>query len=716
MTTRKYPRSSQRMAVVLAALLLVPPMPAQNQAQPQQGQQLYRFHASAELVLVNVVVRDRKGTPLKDLKREDFTVLEDGKPQKVSSFDFEDIENAPTEGPSQATMLAAAPPGNKTGVADPNPVTDDVRDRRLIVLFFDLSSMQPEDIEHAVQAAQKFVDKQMTPADLVAVVSLASSLQVNQDFTSDRPQVAKVLAQMNPDSGQGFEEGSAGDTEGTPDTGGSFTPDDTEYNIFNTDRRLDALQTIADTLARVQQKKSLIYFSSGMDRTGLENQTALRAAINSAVRANLSIYTMDMRGLQAMVPGGEAQQASLRGTSPYSGASVTAQYNSNFTTQETLSTVAEDTGGKAFLDSNDFNAVFNKVQEDTSTYYVLGYRSTNPARDGRYRRIDVRVDRPGVKIDHRAGYYAPKDFQHFNSDDREQQIADEMSSELPSTDLSVFLSAGYFRIGESKYYVPVSLVVPGSEIPFTSDKDKDKATLDIAGLVRDGANRAVGNVRDTVKLAVEGSKEVRRKHVQYDTGFVLAPGRYHLKFVVRENQTGRLGSFEADVTVPDLKRAPVKISSVVVGSQINPNSKHKGLNPLVRDTGELIPRVTNVFSADQHLYLYYEVYDPAREKTEAAPKNAIRVLTSIQFFNGKVKTYETPVVEAKELNAPDRKAAVFQFDVPLSQLRPGFYTCQVNVIDDVAGTFAFPRLALLVRKPAPATTQAQARPSDASQP
>jgi hypothetical protein len=111
----------------------------------------------------------------------------------------------------------------------------------------------------------------------------------------------------------------------------------------------------------------------------------------------------------------------------------------------------------------------------------------------------------------------------------------------------------------------------------------------------------------------------------------------------------------------------------------------------VRDTGELIPRVTNVFSADQHLYFYYEVYDPAR-------KPELRLLTSIQFFNGKVKVYETPLVEARELNAPQRKAAVFQFDVPLSQLRPGFYTCQVNVIDDTAGTFAFPRIPVLVRK------------------
>ena len=179
------------------------------------------------------------------------------------------------------------------------------------------------------------------------------------------------------------QEGEAGATE---DTGAAWTPDDTEFNVFNTDRRLEALRSIAAALSHVEQKKSLIYISSGMDRTGVENQSELRAAVNAAVRANLSIYTMDIRGLQALVPGGEAQSASLRGVSAYSGASTMNALNSNFTSQETLVTLAGDTGGRAYLDSNDFSKVFAGVQQDTSTYYMPGYHSTNLARDGRYRR------------------------------------------------------------------------------------------------------------------------------------------------------------------------------------------------------------------------------------------------------------------------------------------------------------------------------------------
>src|SRR5581483_7386862 len=298
----------------------------------------YTFRAKTELVLVNVTVRDRNGNPVHDLKRDDFSILEDNKPQQVSSFDIENSDAAVSTATLESKPLANLPAKSQAAPALIDSST--LKDRRLIVLFFDLSSMQPEEIDRAVTAAQNYVDKQMAPADLIAVLSLDNTLTVNQDFTSDRDTLKKTLRAFNLGAGQGYEEGATGATEGTADTGASFTVDDTEYNIFNTDRRLEALRSIADRLARIDQKKSLIYFSSGMDRTGIENESELRAATNAAVRANLSIYTMDMRGLQAMVPGGEAQSASLRGTSPYSGKSTLNQYDSNFINQETLVTLA----------------------------------------------------------------------------------------------------------------------------------------------------------------------------------------------------------------------------------------------------------------------------------------------------------------------------------------------------------------------------------------
>ena len=693
-------------ALVLCAAVLAGQVPA-----PMSRPRQFTFRALSELVLVNVTVRDRKGNLVRGLTANDFTVLEDGKPQRIASFDVENTEIALPTGVQQAKVLTAE---NAPGANVPQVDKSAVKDRRLVVLFFDLSSMQPEEVERAVKAAEDYVNQQMAPADLVAVASLDSSLLVNQDFTSDHALLLKAVDSFSSSSGQGYEEGSTGTTEGTPDTSQPFTPDDTEYNIFNTDRRLEALRALAESMAQVDQKKSIIYFASGMDRTGVENQSELRATINSAVRSNVSVYTLDTRGLQAMVPGGEAQQASLRGTAPYSGKSTLNQYNSNFSTQETLVTLAGDTGGKAFLDSNDFSQVFRRVQEDTSNYYLLGYRSSNPVRDGRFRRITVRINRPDVKLVYRRGYYAPADFRHTNREDRENQLEQELASDLPSTDLTVFLSAGYFRTGRNKFFVPVSIVVPGSEIPFTRSKDQDRATIDVLGVVLDPAKRPMARVRDTVKLAVRGSLEVQRKNVQYDTGVLLPPGKFHLKFILRENQTGRTGSFETELVIPDMKNAPLKMSTVVLASQRQPVKGHEE-NPLVRSGWELVPSVTHVFSPNQQLYLYYEVYDPAREEgNEAAgprrdkASSGVRLLSSVAFFQGRNKAYETPLLTTQQLNTADRHAAAFQVEVPLKDLKPGFYTCQVNVIDDAAGAFLFPRLTLLVRQPGEASKAASA--------
>jgi VWFA-related protein len=693
-------RWSRKLLALLVAVLLC------AEAFPQQQQQeQYTFHAETELVLVNVTVKDKNGNFVKDLKPENFTVLEDNKPQKIISFDIENVDAIAAPDVAQVKPLPAAPTqplsaiAPKTLAANPQ---EQFKDRRLIILFFDLSAMEPDEIDHAVTSAEHYVDTQMAPADLVAIVSLGSSLLVNQDFTSDHTLLKKQIQAFGEGAGQGYEEGTTGTTEGTPDTGQPFTADDTEYNIFNTDRRLEALRSVAEKLAPLQQKKSLIYFSSGMDRTGIENQSELRAAVNAAVRSNMAIYTMDMRGLQALVAGGEAQNASLRGTSAYSGQSMITALNSNFTTQETLVTLASDTGGRAFLDSNDFSQIFKGVQQDTSNYYLLGYHSTNRAKDGRYRRLTVKVNLPEVKIDYRRGYYAAADYQHSTKEDKELQLQEELASELPATDLPLYLGAAYFRLEPNKYFIPISLVVPGWQIPFVRSSDRDKATLDVIGIVLDSENHPVTRIRDTVKLAVNTSSEVQKKNVQYDTGVSLPPGKYHLKFVVRENQTGLMGSFETDLNVPDLKSQPLKMSSVVLTSQSQPPKKGSTPNPLIRDGSEIIPNVTHVFSPAQHLRLYYEVYDPARAKpapSTQAPANAgaIDLLTNVAFFRGKAKVFESSLVELTELNARDRKAGVFQLDLPLDGLKPGFYTCQVNVIDDAAGSFLFPRLALLIR-------------------
>jgi VWFA-related protein len=723
--TTQFASLAQRLtASGLIAMLAGGPLPLH--AQQAAGDGTFTLKIQSDIVLTNVVVRDKKtGEVVKGLKASDFTIYENGKPQSISTFDYQNVDEA-------AVLRENSTVSGKTSIADlvnKNFATspEDLKDHRLIVMFFDLSSMQPEDTDRAVEAAQDYVNKKMQPADLVALVSMSTGLTMDQDFTSDKEILLKGLGKYNGTEGTGLALGNeGGDSAGTADDASSYTADDSEYNALNTDRELYAIRTIAKSLERVNQRKSLLYFSGGLTRQGIENQASLRSATNEAVKANMAIYSVDSRGLQALPPVGDASTGSLRGTAAYSGAAMQNQLNSNFSSQELLDTLSRDTGGKAFFDSNDFAPAFQQVQHDTEAYYIVGFRSTNTARDGSYRHLTVKINRSDVKLEYRPGYYAQSDFQHQKNEDREQVLNDEIRSDLPATDVAIYLQALYFRLDDNRFFVPISLIVPGSQIPFLKNGDRDKANIDVIGQVKNSQGIIVGNVRDTVKLALDQSQQVQRKNIQYATGFTLAPGKYHVKFVVRENQTGRLGSFETDLQVPDMKKTALKLSSIVLSSQRSPNNSKKTTNPLVRDGVEWIPNVPHVFRQDQHLYLLYEVYDPAREKekTEGAtpaaspgltrrPAGAVRVLTSIEFLSGGVKVYETPLVEANAINTPERGAIAFQFDVPLSQLKPGTYVCQVNVIDDAGGSFSFPRLALKVQ-PAANPAVASAAPNGAS--
>jgi VWFA-related protein len=707
-----------RIGTGLALLALISPgmRPAAFAQTPQQGG--YVLKLNGELVLTNVVARDAKtGEIVHGLKASDFHVWEDGKPQHISTFDFQSVEMATPLKEATVSGLAAGPEaGGSKAVVVASP--EELRDHRLIVMFFDLTSMQPEDLDRCVDAARDFLRDKMQPADLVALVSLGNTLNVDQDFTADKQALIREVGAYNGTEGQGFALGATANSNQEEDTT-AYTPDESEYNDVNTDRELFAIRSVAQSLEKIPEKKSMLYFSGGIQRDGIENQASIRAATNAAVRANMSIYSVDTRGLQAILPVGDASTGSLRGNGAYNGGALMNNMNSNAATQEVMDTLSRDTGGKAFFDSNDFAPAFAQVQHDTSAYYAIGYRSTDTARDGKYRRLTIKIDRPGIKLDYRQGYYAPADFKHSGREDRERELQEQLASDLPATDIAVYMDASYFRLDDRRYFMPVSLLVPGSQIPFVKGGDKDKATLDIIGQVIDEVKRPVGEVRQTVKLDLDPSLQARQKNIEYTTSFNLPPGKYEMKFVVRENQTGRMGSFVADITLPDMKKAPLNMSSIVLASMREPSKKE---GPLVRDGQEYVPNISHVFRQNQHMYLLYEVYDPARAKAEenepkgakAAPKPEIDLLSSLELIQGSIKVYETPIVRAQTINVQGRDAVAFELDVPLAGLKPGQYLCQLNVIDDAAGSFAFPRFAVLVRPPnTGAGTQETAAPGAA---
>ena len=245
----------------------------------------------------------------------------------------------------------------------------------------------------------------MGPSDLVSIMTFSSKLNVEEDFTDDKERLTAAI--------RGFHIGLAsdlavegGDGSTGEDTGAAFSADETEFNIFNTDRKLSALESAAKMLAVLPEKKALLYFSSGVGKSGVENQSQLRSTINAAVRANVSFYPIDARGLTALPPGGDASKAAPKGNAIFTGQAHQSQRDRFNDQQETLVSLAADTGGKAFLDNNDLALGIVQARNEVRSYYVLGYYSTNDRSDGKFRRVQVKLaSQPSAKLEYRGGYF-----------------------------------------------------------------------------------------------------------------------------------------------------------------------------------------------------------------------------------------------------------------------------------------------------------------------
>jgi hypothetical protein len=252
------------------------------------------------------------------------------------------------------------------------------------------------------------------------------------------------------------------------------------------------------------------------------------------------------------------------------------------------------------------------------------------------------------------------------------------------------VGTGFFRQQNNKFYVPIAVAIPGFAVPVGTNAQK--VSVDIRGEVRDEQQRVVGSLgKVTMNMDVPpGSPDtLAGKQVFYESGAELPPGRFVVKVVARENTGGAIGSFEAPIVVPQLQDSAVKVSSVVMSTQIK-SGVTKSDNPLVRDGQQLLPNLTRTVARNQKMYFYYEVYDPA--VADQMPQ----VRTSLRFFRAGVQIFETPVVERTVVDEPNRKAVVFQFEVPAEQFKAGNYTCQINVIDQIAGKASWPRLSFTV--------------------
>jgi VWFA-related protein len=670
-------------------------------AGPQEGPTL---SINVQLIVEPVVVKDKQGNFVSGLTANDFVVTEDGVPQTVRICERQNLDE--TAKPLQALTprdenITLYRQLSRMQIAPEDAGNERYKDRRLLALYFDMTAMQPAGQLRALAAAQQFVRTQMTTADLVAILRYqGGSVDILQDFTADRNRLLSILETMIVGEGQGSAE--TVDDASSADTGAAFGQDDSEFNVFNTDRQLSALETATRILGHLSEKKSLIYFAGGLRLNGIDNQAQLHATVDAAIKAGVSFWPIDARGLVAQAPLGDATQGSEGNSGMYTGAAAQAVTSNFQLSQDTLFALAGDTGGKALFDTNELTRGIVQAQQSIGDYYVLGYYSTNTAQDGKFRRVRVSLKRDlEARLDYRQGYFASKVFSKFNAAGKERQLEDALMLEDPITDLTVAMEIDYFQLNRAEYFVPVVVKIPGRELALAKRGGAERTIIDFVGEIKDATGGAtVTNVRDhvNIKLSDATAAELARRPIEYDTGFTLLPGKYSIKILARDDETGRIGTYQTTFVIPNLNKEArsVPISSVVLSSQrvnlkqaiydadhAKDRSEENAVNPLVQNGQKLIPSVTRVFHANRDVYVYLQAY------RETAPGDSHPFVAFVSLYSGDRKALETPVI-AVDPNAASRLGTTplsLSFDV--SRLAPGKYQCQVTVLDPATRKAAF---------------------------
>jgi len=681
--------------LIVAAFVVTPQAQQPPPAQPT-------FRTGSLLIVETVTVKDKDGNAIEGLTPKDFTLTEDGEPQTISFVEFQRLPGpgqstvpgapaAPTLSPPPAAGATVAPPAQATLVVPP-PGDTRYRDRRLLVLYFDSSAMPPPDQMRAYTGALAFVDTQMSPADAVAIVTFQrGAVRVRQDFTDNRALLREAIQVMI------FGDDRDGDGLPDPLPGTAFGQDDGEFNIFNTDRQLAALQTAVTLLRPIPGQKSLIFFASGLRLNGTDNQAQLRATVNAAIRANVAIHTIDARGLVASAPLGDATRPSPGGVGMFNGRFANTASATFQRSQDSLYALAKDTGGRPMFDYNDLSLGIRQAAESMTSYYLIGYYTSHTADDGRFRRVKVSLN-GGIEAElaYRQGYFADKAFTKFTAADKERQLEDALMLENPITDISIAMEVNYFQLNRAQYFIPVAVKIPGSELALARRGGAQRTLIDFIGEVKDEYGYTMQNVRDKldIKLTDDTAAQLATRPIQYETGFTLLPGRYVIKLLARDAETGRMGTYQTSFTVPNLVREKqrVPISSVVLGSQrvapgdalftVQQKLDADAVNPLVFNGQKLIPSVTRVFSRSRDLHVFLQAY----ERTAAATEPLVAF---VAFYQGEVKAFETPPLAVTAGLDPKTKAVPLRFTMSLAELPPGQYDCQVTVLDPTGNKAAF---------------------------
>jgi hypothetical protein len=382
----------------------------------------------------------------------------------------------------------------------------------------------------------------------------------------------------------------------------------------------------------------------------------------------------------------------------YSGTAAMSVMTNLQQSQDTLYALASDTGGKALLDYNDLAKGIVQAQQAISSYYILGYYASNTAQDGKFRRIKISLNRElAAKLDYRQGYFAAKQFSKFTAADKERQLEDALMLPDPVTELTIAMEVDYFQLNRAEYFVPLVVKIPGRELALAKRGGAEHTLIDFVGEIKDNYGTTITNVRDKVniKLSDATAAELAKRPIEYDAGFTLLPGKYTIKFLARDAETGRIGTFQTSFVIPNLNREEkrIAISSVVLSSQrvdlkdalynaVKEKDRAETANPLVQDGQKLIPSVTRVFNKSRELYVYLQAYQQGLPTVQP-------VVAFVSLYSGQKKAFQSQPIRVEQAANSAVKKLPLQFRVPLNNLVPGPYECQVTVLNPEGQKAAF---------------------------
>jgi VWFA-related protein len=649
-----------------------PPPPPPSQSQPT-------FKVRVDYVEVDVVVTDRQGNLVRDLKKEDFQVLEDGKGQTINTFTQVDIPVERADRPLFAE----------------SPIEPDVRtnekpfDGRVYVMVIDDLHTRFGRSVRVKAAAKQFIERRLGANDLMAVVHTAGATDANQEFTSNK---RLLVAAVDRTSGRKLDSATANKTNEYNRTrdlrqqGDALNDPDDQERGFNARSTLDTLRNVAEWFGSVHgRRKAILFVSEGIDydiydmiaSNGSNHQSAsmvmdaTRDAIAAATRSNVAIYGIDPRGLTDL--GDESIEIQSYPDDTSLGIGAGSLQNELRLSQDSLRVLSDETGGFAVVNKNDYATAYQRIVEDNSTYYVLAYYPPD-ARPGRLHKIDVRVTRPGLNVRARKGYVTPKKVEESKTTNSKSpstpELREALDSPLPVSGLTMHVFAAPFKGAAPNASVLFGVEVRGRDLQLAQN-----AKLLLSYLAIDQNGKVKGGNTDSLampNLKPETKARIEQTGLRMLNRLDLPPGKYQLRVAAHDTNGGNVGSVQYDLVVPDFQKAPFSISGLVLTSALGASLPTVRADEQLKQVLPGPPVSLRSFPQNDDIVLFAEVYD-----NDGGKPHKVDITTTVTTDEGKVLFKTDEVRDSSDLGGA-RGGYGYTTKVPMKDLAPGKYVLKVE--------------------------------------